>query len=168
VIRSKRSTRVRGLAVWEMPASTTILREPWCSSRTMRKANSKMWAVEAPFPRPGRDVARGLGNLLCSGCVIRAHDIQAMLNYPGTPGGGYLTHSQGISGVAPGIYGLSADWSNLSGTIQGASLVTVPRNANASLTTAARRRTVAWLSTRCARRYTLRRHLARIKPTRPR
>jgi hypothetical protein len=96
----------------------------------MRKANSKMWAEEAPFPRPGPDVARWLGNLLCSGCVIRAHDIQAMLNYPGTPGGGYLTHFQGISGMAPGAYELSAGWSNQGGTIQGASLVTVPRNAN--------------------------------------
>ena len=103
--------------MWEMPASTTILREPWSSLRTMRKANSKMWAEEAPFPRPGPDVARGLGNLLCSGCVIRAHDIQAMLNYPGTPGGGYLTHFQGISGMAPGAYELTAGWSNQGGTI---------------------------------------------------
>jgi hypothetical protein len=53
-----------------------------------------------------------------------------MLNYPGTPGGGYLTHFQGISGMAPGAYELSAGWSNQGGTIQGASLVTVPRNAN--------------------------------------
>jgi hypothetical protein len=84
------------------------------------------------LPAPDANFPFGTAYMVDYNSATGAFSHWTSFNYPSTPAGSapYLTHFEGISGVQAGTYTLNADWSSPDGSSQGASFVTVRRNAD--------------------------------------